>query len=465
MKQRHQNNGLRKICDCPRRRWAKCPHGWHFNFKPHGGQPYRFSLDKYLGRHIDNKSEAADLAADIRKAIKAGRFGQPVTREEMTLRQLADAYIERYVQVERAATEQAFTWALNTICRTVIPRPTGGSAPLGEWRITDIVTDTIERFREVRLGQGPGVVGVNRNVRLLRAVFNWALRVGYVERTPFKRGSEPVVKLAPEPTRSRRLNTDVDEEAKLLAACGPHLRALVEAALETGMRRGEITGLQWKQIEGMKVEEGPTIVWASKAELVLPWTKTKTRRDRRIPISTRLKSILEMRRFDPAGRPMPADSHVFGNEIGQRVQNFKRAWNTAVLKAHGHTPTYTKKVIKSRIVKTANLASESRAALEAIDLHFHDLRREAGSRWLEGGVPLHTIRDWLGHTNIAQTSTYLAGTIQTQHDAMRQFEERRAALQRIATDTKRGGRKRQQSAAGRDKRPKKTAVGRDAPIM
>ena len=42
-------------------------------------------------------------------------------------------------------------------------------------------------------------------------------------------------------------------------------------------------------------------------------------------------------------------------------------------------------------------------------------------------MPLHTILDWLGHTKIAQTSTYLAGTVKTQHDAMRQFEERRLA--------------------------------------
>ena len=34
-------------------------------------------------------------------------------------------------------------------------------------------------------------------------------------------------------------------------------------------------------------------------------------------------------------------------------------------------------------------------------------------------MPLHTIKDWLGHTNISQTSTYLAGTAQTQHDAMK----------------------------------------------
>jgi integrase len=72
-------------------------------------------------------------------------------------------------------------------------------------------------------------------------------------------------------------------------------------------------------------------------------------------------------------------------------------------------------------------------------LHFHDLRRDAGSRWLEGGVPLHVVRDWLAHTNIAQTSSYLAGTVETQHGAMAQFEARRAALQKIATGSGKGG--------------------------
>jgi len=108
---------------------------------------------------------------------------------------------------------------------------------------------------------------------------------------------------------------------------------------------------------------------------------------RRIPISTRLKAILEMRRLDPKGEPHALDKFVFGSEVGTKVDGFGRAWDTAVLKSHGHTPTYT---------KTANLTPASRAALNAVDLHFHDLRREAGSRWLDGGMPLHAVRDLLG---------------------------------------------------------------------
>ena len=42
---RRQNGGLRKVCGCPRRTWAKCTHPWHFNFKARGGQGASASQD------------------------------------------------------------------------------------------------------------------------------------------------------------------------------------------------------------------------------------------------------------------------------------------------------------------------------------------------------------------------------------------------------------------------------------
>jgi hypothetical protein len=71
-------------------------------------------------------------------------------------------------------------------------------------------------------------------------------------------------------------------------------------------------------------------------------------------------------------------------------------------------------------IDKASAAACRRAGIS--DLHFHDLRREAGSRWLEGGVSLQVVRDWLGHTNVSQTSTYLATTPAGEYDAMRRFE-------------------------------------------
>jgi integrase len=71
---------------------------------------------------------------------------------------------------------------------------------------------------------------------------------------------------------------------------------------------------------------------------------------------------------------------VFGNAVGERLDSIKTAWK----------------------------ATCRRAGIE--DLLFHDLRREAACRWFEAGVPLHHIRDLLGHADISTTSRYLAVT-------------------------------------------------------
>jgi hypothetical protein len=72
---RHMNHGLRKVCRCPRRQWAKCEHPWHFNFKPKGGPAYRFSLDSELGRHIESKTEAEAEAGTSGRQYEPGRSG------------------------------------------------------------------------------------------------------------------------------------------------------------------------------------------------------------------------------------------------------------------------------------------------------------------------------------------------------------------------------------------------------
>ena len=43
---------------------------------------------------------------------------------------------------------------------------------------------------------------------------------------------------------------------------------------------------------------------------------------------------------------------------------------------------------------------------------------------MDAGVPLATIQRWLGHTNIAQTSTYLGASLGADELAMQAFEKR-----------------------------------------
>ena len=456
---RAHRDGLRKICGCKASAWTKCSHGWHFSFM-WNSEPYRFSLDRVLTRKVRLKTEAELEAERIRNEIRAGTFRLPgsepavETAEQpsasvpvlptLTLSQLLDTYRKDYIAVQRPGTLKNDVMQIGVITRTMLTLPTGEARPFGEWCVADIKPNTLEQFRAVRMPAGK--VAANRNLALLRAAFGWAVRQEHVEATPFKRGTETVVKLMPEAKRSRRL--EPGEGDKLLAACGPTLRPFVDAALETGCRRGELLSLQWKQVR-----------LDTRGELFLPGQKTKTKKDRRIPISARLRSLLQMRRCGADGEEHPPDAYVFGDPAtGQAVRSFKRAWERAVLRAHGIKPSYVQKMKGERKVWTSTLKPECRAELHRINLHFHDLRREAGSRWLDSGVvPLTAIRDWLGHSNISQTSTYLECHVLGQNDLMRRFEERQAALQKLANAGGTSGHKRARTAAMRDKRTSKDA--------
>ena len=95
-------------------------------------------------------------------------------------------------------------------------------------------------------------------------------------------------------------------------------------------------------------------------------------------MSQRLRAVLEMRRHASDGSLHGPERFVFGNEVGDSIKSVRTAWEGTC----------------------------RRAGIE--NLHFHDLRREFGSRLRETpGMSDHEVRDWLGHANITTTSRYL----------------------------------------------------------
>jgi hypothetical protein len=59
----------------------------------------------------------------------------------------------------------------------------------------------------------------------------------------------------------------------------------------------------------------------------------------------------------------------------------------------------------------------------------------------------------------------LAGVTTTEHDHMKRFEERHAALQRLATNDKTGGKRKARRATRGHSKTNKTGVNRDQAIM
>lgn len=116
---------------------------------------------------------------------------------------------------------------------------------------------------------------------------------------------------------------------------------------------------------------------------------------RSVPITQRLRAVLEMRNIGPDGRAFGPDGYVFGNEVGEPIGTVRTAW----------------------------VATCRRAGIT--DLHFHDLRREFASRLLEAGAAEHDVRDWLGHANITTTSQYLKSTPVRLQKVKAMFEKRK----------------------------------------
>ncbi len=410
---RGQNKGIRKVCGCPRRSWAKCSHPWHFNYKVRGGQSYRFSVDGEAGERIASKTEAEALADSWRTAIREGTFrrrtdqashGEHVHHvpDVVTLETFGGIYAERLgtpiSQNHRACFKQfiAFT-APNTEIR------------YGSRALTAFTEDDLETFVGHLRSKGFAESTINKYVQMVKALFKWATKKGYLTRNPA--ADSDVLTRRKHAQRERRL--EPDEEARLLAHAGPHLYRLIVAALESCCRKGELLWLTWRDVN------------LDRREMMIRAERTKTRTGRVLPLSARLVAVLTHAATDPAGHPFGPDRFVFGDAIGRRVRDVKRAWETCVLKAHGHMPTWRRN----------DLSPESRQAYDAIDLHFHDLRHEAGSRLLEAGWPLHTVAHMLGHANISQTSTYLNATKVGLQEAMQRLDVSRA----VSTGGESGG--------------------------
>lgn len=99
----------------------------------------------------------------------------------------------------------------------------GPFTTFGDRAATDVTLLDMEAYREYRRhAGGVSAVAVNHDLRLMRKIFNWAVRKGLLTRTTFKSGSEPVIQLGRETLRHWRFQND-EEEQRLLDAANPHL--------------------------------------------------------------------------------------------------------------------------------------------------------------------------------------------------------------------------------------------------
>ncbi len=144
-----------------------------------------------------------------------------------------------------------------------------------------------------------------------------------------------------------------EDYSSLLAALPEHLRALVAVAYETGIRKGQLRQLQWRQVDF----ERRVIVWHA--------NQTKGAFTHDIPFMGEMEPLLR-ESFKRHLRECPKCPYAFHFE-GKQIGDFRKSWANAC------------------------------AMAEVPELLFHDLRRTAGRRLEDAGVPRSVAMRITGH--------------------------------------------------------------------
>jgi integrase len=140
-----------------------------------------------------------------------------------------------------------------------------------------------------------------------------------------------------------------------------YVTPLVLLALNTGLRRGELLQLQWRDID------------LPRKMLTVRGEGAKTGQTRHVPLNSQIRDVLTAWR-DPNAEP---DWVVFsGSTATVPLTEARKAWG--------------------RLLRSARIAS----------FRFHDLRHSFASKLVMAGVDLNTVRELLGHQKIAMTLRY-----------------------------------------------------------
>jgi integrase len=254
--------------------------------------------------------------------------------------------------------------------------------------LNEISALDVESIKAKRLKAGRMPATVNRDLDRIRGALSRALdwgmlsthplrtvkrakgndnsRVRYLSKTEDKRLREALQ--AREGTRRKeRLNANQwraergyeDRPVWPATAYTDHLMPLVLLALNTGLRRGELFSLDWDNVN-----------LAGKM-LTVTAGNAKSRKARHIPLNTEALMVLKRWRKQGSGEGL-----VFPGAAGERLTNINKSWDG--------------------LAEAAKLP----------DFRFHDLRHDFASKLVMAGVDLNTVRELLGHADIAMTLRY-----------------------------------------------------------
>lgn len=293
-----------------------------------------------LDKHATSTDEAHEA---LKYAVLKEHYDECGIKEQKRIRfgKFVEMFVENYSRVNKRSWKDDF-YRLRTC-----------SDFFGNVNLDEVSPLDLERFKSFRLKEGVTRSTVNRHLTILKTLYNVASEWGYANQNPVKG-----VKFFSEKDTLRQRILTADEEDRLLDASSAHLKPILEVALFTAMRRGEILSLRWSNIDfetrEIKIEE------------------TKSGKSRTVDINSRLFDVLMKLKNENQNNQYVFINHRTGKPYKKLQTSFNRAC--------------------------------SRAGIEG--LTFHSLRHTAASRLVARGADLIRVKEILGHSTVKITERY-----------------------------------------------------------
>ncbi|MFY9561298.1 MAG: site-specific integrase [Terriglobales bacterium] len=297
-----------------------------------------------------NRRIAEQIEQRFKEELNLKRQGMSQLAPDMTFGELAARFLAEGIQKRYH------------LDRLKVLLPYFGETPIG--RISKALARDYRtrRHAEKRVSD----TTVNRDLEALRHILFWAVDEGLLASNPLSR-----VRMVRE-RRKPRLMVSLEEETALLSTAAPHLRSIIIAALDTGMRRGEILAERWEHVD------------FTRALLYVTKSKTAEGEAREIPLTGR---FLE--------------------------------WLQANRQAEGLIFTFKDRPIRK--IKTAWKAAFRRAGIRYF--RFHDLRHTFNTRLMEAGVMQEVRKALMGHSSGEDVNAiYTHVELPVKREAIRKLE-------------------------------------------
>jgi integrase len=355
-------------------RGAACPslvsnarHGsWGFSVSAgfHPGTGKRVQVKK-MG--FATKREAQAARAKVVTDASAGKLRTP---EKTTV----GAYFEEWIERARGRDNKPLRGSTMSNYRRYVAKEIVPA--LGALRLVDVRRRHVQEFIDRLERDGRGATTIRRIHAVLSGAFPSAVKRDLIADNPAHNVDLPNVERERIRPWSPKQVGDFIE-----VAYGHRLGAMFETVLLTGLRRGEVIGLHWSDVDiagrAITVRTNRTM-----AGLVVVENPTKTEDGQRtVPIPARLaesliawRSVQELEQAD-AGVAWNGTSYVFTYEDGSPL-----------------LPQYATRLFEKLRVK---------AGLPKVT--FHGQRHEAIALMIAGGADLLTVSRIAGHSSVGIT--------------------------------------------------------------